>query len=774
MKLYSINVLNVLLATSSTYAFLAPTTHRFQKGMEGASSYPSLVQPMQMPQLKTQTKLRLPSTKLQYTSSLPDSSDPCIILNIEPGSADLKQIKTAYRRMALKYHPDTRTSADATEGEKRAASDDFARINAAYAFLSGKSTDKPETTESERKLKKQRQQKANATSPYGSSYSRNASHHQISASHHQRVGVRTGQGFDMSGNYRTSPTGTASARATRVRSSTHAPSDRTQKDQQSIKKGFYSRVRTPVNAGQATGATSTRRNTGGGGAPSGGSASSTSERIHVQVPVNRDQANSAFSKGDNVKITGGSYSGQSGKVTKVYPTMVKVSILSTLDVLVESKHVRKRSNTNVDPYIAARIAKEANMKNKQSSTNTSYSANSVSSRTAHSNASSPTGTKNKNNASSKANKNWVDDIRGSSANKKSDRYGSSQDSTVANVSSSDVNIGSRNTKKNWVDNTRVSSANGTSVQSRPSQASAGVSDTSPIDTNGVKSNEKSRIPNKNWVEDIRGSSVKGKSDRSGSSRDSTVSSRSVSGVKIGARSTNKNWVDDIRGFVMKNNSIQPKSSQASAGVRAHSPFTAVKTDEKKSSTNSHSATAMKTDEKKSSTNSHSATAVKADEKKSSTNSHSATAVKADEKKSSINSPSATAVKINEKKSSINSPAVTVVKTDEKRSSINSPAATAVKINEKKSSINSPAATTVKTDEKKSSTHSPPATVVKTDETSRDTDEIWIGDIQGFVVNRKYGQSRSSSTYHTSNENAVRYKTSQVPGVVRSNSPTVTA
>ena len=58
--------------------------------------------------------------------------------------------------MTLKYHPGTRVSNDSTEEEEQTANDDFARINAVYAFLSGKSKGKPETTESEKRKKNER------------------------------------------------------------------------------------------------------------------------------------------------------------------------------------------------------------------------------------------------------------------------------------------------------------------------------------------------------------------------------------------------------------------------------------------------------------------------------------------------------------------------------------------------------------------------------------------------------------------------------------------
>ena len=81
---------------------------------------------------------------------LPDTSDPYRILNLEP-TADKREIKRAYKRMALKYHPDVRTNSKSTESQKKQSNDDFSRINAAYAFLTGKSEDRPDATESEKK-----------------------------------------------------------------------------------------------------------------------------------------------------------------------------------------------------------------------------------------------------------------------------------------------------------------------------------------------------------------------------------------------------------------------------------------------------------------------------------------------------------------------------------------------------------------------------------------------------------------------------------------------
>lgn len=69
-----------------------------------------------------------------------DSSDPFAVLGLDPNdgaSLDKKVIKRAYKRLALKYHPDVATNKDSSSEEKKRASDQFAKINAAYQTLLG-------------------------------------------------------------------------------------------------------------------------------------------------------------------------------------------------------------------------------------------------------------------------------------------------------------------------------------------------------------------------------------------------------------------------------------------------------------------------------------------------------------------------------------------------------------------------------------------------------------------------------------------------------------
>lgn len=68
-----------------------------------------------------------------------DSNDPFEILGLSVSpDLDKKEIKRAYKRMAVKYHPDVVTNQSSTAEEKRKAGDIFAKINWAYATLSGK------------------------------------------------------------------------------------------------------------------------------------------------------------------------------------------------------------------------------------------------------------------------------------------------------------------------------------------------------------------------------------------------------------------------------------------------------------------------------------------------------------------------------------------------------------------------------------------------------------------------------------------------------------
>jgi hypothetical protein len=67
-----------------------------------------------------------------------NSIDPFQVLGMKEPTTDKKVIKRAYKHMALKFHPDVATTQDSTPLEKKAASDQFAKINWAYETLMGK------------------------------------------------------------------------------------------------------------------------------------------------------------------------------------------------------------------------------------------------------------------------------------------------------------------------------------------------------------------------------------------------------------------------------------------------------------------------------------------------------------------------------------------------------------------------------------------------------------------------------------------------------------
>jgi DnaJ domain len=79
-------------------------------------------------------------------------TDPWRVLGLDQPTTDKAVIKRAYKRRAIQYHPDVvLTKGGASEQEKQVASARFARINAAYAVLTGKSTDSSFTTSSSSK-----------------------------------------------------------------------------------------------------------------------------------------------------------------------------------------------------------------------------------------------------------------------------------------------------------------------------------------------------------------------------------------------------------------------------------------------------------------------------------------------------------------------------------------------------------------------------------------------------------------------------------------------
>jgi curved DNA-binding protein CbpA len=85
------------------------------------------------------------TSRLFMNANNNNSNDPFLLLGLNEPTSDKAVIKRAYKRMALKFHPDMATTKDSTAQEKKDASDVFAKINWAYQTLSGK-RNKDDTT----------------------------------------------------------------------------------------------------------------------------------------------------------------------------------------------------------------------------------------------------------------------------------------------------------------------------------------------------------------------------------------------------------------------------------------------------------------------------------------------------------------------------------------------------------------------------------------------------------------------------------------------------
>ena len=101
---------------------------------------PNTLQPALL--YRPQSSLRASSSSSNNKTKpppLPAIDDPYILLGLDSRNptTDKKEIKRAYRKQAMKYHPDVRLTPDSTNNEKDEASKDFARINAAYEMLTG-------------------------------------------------------------------------------------------------------------------------------------------------------------------------------------------------------------------------------------------------------------------------------------------------------------------------------------------------------------------------------------------------------------------------------------------------------------------------------------------------------------------------------------------------------------------------------------------------------------------------------------------------------------
>lgn len=85
---------------------------------------------------RSSSKTVLMAKKTQ-PAPLPTSDDPFLLLGLDSPTTDKQEIKRAYRKRAMQYHPDVLLDQDSTEAEREEASKNFARINAAYEMLTG-------------------------------------------------------------------------------------------------------------------------------------------------------------------------------------------------------------------------------------------------------------------------------------------------------------------------------------------------------------------------------------------------------------------------------------------------------------------------------------------------------------------------------------------------------------------------------------------------------------------------------------------------------------
>jgi hypothetical protein len=129
---------------STCTAFISPSK-RSIPSISRQNSLATLKQPVQLyPILRSSytTSLYASSSSTPNKSKpppLPKVDDPYLLLGLDSRNptTDKKEIKRAYRKRAMQYHPDVITTPESTKKEREEASKDFARINAAYEMLTG-------------------------------------------------------------------------------------------------------------------------------------------------------------------------------------------------------------------------------------------------------------------------------------------------------------------------------------------------------------------------------------------------------------------------------------------------------------------------------------------------------------------------------------------------------------------------------------------------------------------------------------------------------------
>jgi len=107
-------------------------------GFRLATPTPSLSNSKRWQNYRSTSKTVLMAKKTQ-PAPLPTTDDPFLLLGLDSHNptTDKQEIKRAYRKRAMQYHPDVLLDQDSTAAEREQASKNFARINAAYEMLTG-------------------------------------------------------------------------------------------------------------------------------------------------------------------------------------------------------------------------------------------------------------------------------------------------------------------------------------------------------------------------------------------------------------------------------------------------------------------------------------------------------------------------------------------------------------------------------------------------------------------------------------------------------------
>eukprot|EP00985_Skeletonema_marinoi_P013027 scaffold6416_cov111-Skeletonema_marinoi.AAC.6 len=107
-------------------------------GFRQAKTTPSLSNSKRWQNYRSTSKTVLMAKKTQ-PAPLPTTDDPFLLLGLDSRNptTDKQEIKRAYRKRAMQYHPDVLLDQDSTAAEREQASKNFARINAAYEMLTG-------------------------------------------------------------------------------------------------------------------------------------------------------------------------------------------------------------------------------------------------------------------------------------------------------------------------------------------------------------------------------------------------------------------------------------------------------------------------------------------------------------------------------------------------------------------------------------------------------------------------------------------------------------